>query len=99
LRETRETDEANKMRPGFDSSMAGKRAERDGGGMIEGTQYAGRQEFTGTLTGDYYNQGDPPWRWYLMNDLTRKPDGFAQEAVWCESESLFLLDEEHQSAQ
>jgi len=91
-------DDANGIRPGFDASMAGRRAECDGGGMIEGTRYAGRQEFTGTLTGDYYDQGDPPWRWYLMKDLTIQPEGFASDAVWCESESLFLIDD-HERAE
>ena len=81
------------VRPGFDPEKAGRRAECDGGGMIEGTHFAGRQEFTGTLTGDYYDQGDPPWRWYLMTDLTRKPGNFPAGAVWCESGNLFLLDE------
>lgn len=82
-------------RPGFDAAMAGKRAECDGGGPIEGTRFAVRQEFTGTLSGDYVDHGDPPWRWYLMVDLTRKPDGYAWDSVWCEVGSIFLLDETH----
>lgn len=81
-------------RPGFDPTLAGKRAECDGGGPIAGTRYAGRQEFTGTLTGEYVDHGDPPWRWYLMKGLSRKPEGYGHAAVWCESESLFLLDEQ-----
>jgi hypothetical protein len=70
---------------GFDEAMAGKAAECDGGGHIPGTHYAGRQEFEGTLTGEYFDHGDPPWRWYLM---------VQQDAVWCESGNLFLADEE-----
>jgi hypothetical protein len=80
-------------KPGFDARLAGRRAECDGGGLVPGTRYATRHEFTGTLTGEYYDEGDPPWRWYRMEQLTRKPDAFPFEAVWCESESLFLLGE------
>ncbi|MBP1685946.1 MAG: hypothetical protein H6Q33_2089 [Deltaproteobacteria bacterium] len=78
---------------GFDPAMAGKRAECDGGGPIEGTRFAGRQEFAGTLTGEYVDHGDPPWRWFLMVDLTKKPQSYFWEAVWCESGFLFLVDE------
>ena len=81
-------------RRGFDPTMAGKRAECDGGGHIPGTRYAGRQDFTGTLTGEYLDHGDPPWRWYLMIELTHKPVAYDQDAVWCESGNLFLVDEE-----
>jgi hypothetical protein len=45
------------------------------------------------LTGEYVDHGDPPWRWYLMVDLFRKPEGYPTDAVWCESESVFLLDD------
>jgi hypothetical protein len=78
---------------GFDPTMAGKRAECDGGGPLPGTQFAGRQEFTGTLTGDYIEHGDPPWRWYLMVDLVKKPANFCWDAVWCESGFLFVDEE------
>jgi hypothetical protein len=83
----------SRVRPGFDPTLAGKRAECDGGGLVPGTHFAGREEFTGTLTGEYYDEGDPPWRWYLMGDLTRKPNNYPHTAVWCESESIFLLDD------
>ena len=86
-------DEPRAERPitrGFDAAMAGKRAECDGGGLIAGTRYAARQDFAGTLTGDYVDHGDPPWRWYLMTDLTLKPEGYAQDSVWCESGMLFV---------
>lgn len=79
-------------RPGFDSTMAGKRAECDGGGLVDGGR-AARQEFTGMLTGEYVDHGEPAWRWYLMVDLSRKPEGYPTDAVWCESESVFLLDD------
>lgn len=80
------------VRPGFDNQMAGKIAECDGGQAVPGTHLASRQEFVGTLTGEYIDHGDPPWRWYLMVNLTRKPDGYDQDAVWCESGSLWLED-------
>jgi len=81
------------IRHGFDPAMAGKRAECDGGGPLLGTHYAVREEFTGTLTGEYVDHGDPPWRWYLMVDLTRKPEGYPADAVWCEANSIFLIED------
>ncbi len=78
---------------GFDPALAGKRAECDGGGPIAGTRFAGRQDFTGTLTGEYVDHGDPPWRWYLMIDLMQRPDGYPGDAVWCESGSVFVVGE------
>ena len=86
-------EEPRSTRPGFDPQMAGKRAECDGGRPVPGTRYAGREEFTGTLTGEYVDHGDPPWRWYLMRDLTLKPENFGDEAVWCESGNLFVVDD------
>ena len=83
---------ANNRRTGFDPQRAGRRAECDGGGLVMGTLYAARQEFTGTLTGEFYDEGEPAWRWYLLTDLTRKPQDYPFEGVWCESESLFLID-------
>ncbi len=77
---------------GFDDRIAGKSAECDGGGPIEGTRYAARQEFTGRLTGEYFEHGDPPWRWYLMVDLSNKPDNYGWDSVWCESGNIYLVD-------
>ena len=74
---------------GFDAEMADKIVECDGGGPIAGTKLAGRQEFVGRATGEYVDHGDPPWRWYLVVDLTLKPDGFPGDEVWCESGSLY----------
>jgi hypothetical protein len=71
----------------------GKRAECDGGAQIAETKYAGRQFFAGTLTGHYRDYGDYPWRWFLMRDLTEKPEGYAFDTVWCEEGSLVLEDE------
>lgn len=80
-------------RPGFDPEFAGRRAECDGGGPVAGTRFAGRQEFAGTLTGEYVDHGDPPWRWYLLTDLSCRPEGYAFDTVWCESGSLFVVDD------
>ncbi len=81
-------------RRGFNSALAGKLAECDGGGFIEGTHFAGRQDFAGTLTGEYVEQGDPAWRWYLMVELTEKPAGFSAEAVWCLEGNVYLMESE-----
>ena len=81
------------VNPGFDPAIAGKRAECDGGGPVAGTRFAARQEFTGTLTGEYVDHGDPPWRWYLMVKLVQRPEAYVEDAVWCESGSLFFLDD------
>ena len=75
---------------GFDEALAGRRAECDGGGAIAGTRFAGREEFAGTLTGDYVDHGNPPWRWYLLRNLTQKPESYGWDEVWCESGNLFV---------
>jgi hypothetical protein len=75
---------------GFEAEYADRIAECDGGGPIDGTRYAGRQEFRGRLTGECVDVGDPPRRWYLMVDLIVKPDGFEAEAVWCLAGNTFL---------
>jgi len=80
------------IRRAIDPSLAGRRAECDGGGPVPGTRFAAREEYAGTLTGEYVDHGDPPWRWYLLADLSRKPPGSSIDAVWCESGSLFLID-------
>jgi len=86
-------DKAPPRRVGFDPEMAGKWAECDGGGPIQGTRFAGRQEFAGRLTGEYVDHGDPPWRWYLMVDLKTKPGEYPGDAVWCEAGNLFLVED------
>ena len=70
--------------------LAGKRAECDGGHLVPGSRFAGREDFAGTLTGEYVDHGDPPWRWYLLQDLTLTPEGYAHDSVWCESGNLFV---------
>lgn len=81
------------VKEGFDEQMAGKRAECDGGSAVEGRMYVGRQYFTGRLTGEYFDHGDPPWRWYLMVDLEEKPANYQWDSVWCESGNIYLFDE------
>ena len=78
---------------GFNADYQGKRAECEGGAPIAQTKYAGRQFFAGTLTGDYRDFGPYPWRWYLMANLTRKPEAYAKESVWCEEESLSIMED------
>ncbi len=73
--------------------MAGKHAECDGGGGVPGTKYAGREDFAGTLTGEYIDHGDPPWRWYVMTDLTLKPESYTEATVWCQAGNLFLSED------
>jgi len=80
-------------KPGFNPDYAGRKAECDGGGPVLDGRYATREEFAGTLTGEYVDHGDPPWRWYLMGDLTKKPDAYEDDVVWCEEGLLFLIDE------
>ena len=78
-------------RPGFDPTLAGKRAECDGG-MVGEDASIGREELAGTLTGDYLEHGEPPSRWYLMTRLTRKPPNLGRDAVWCERSFLYVLE-------
>jgi len=85
------SDDRLPTRQGFDPTMAGKRAECDGGGPTA-ARYAVREDFAGRLTGEYIDHGDPPWRWYLMTDLDRKPDGYPWESVWCEAGNVFLIE-------
>ena len=85
---TAEAGDVAPFRAGFDAARAGRRAECDGGAAIAGTRFAGRQHFAGTLTGDYRDYGDYPWRWYLMTALTHAPQGYQHAAVWCDAGSL-----------
>ncbi|MCZ7526917.1 MAG: hypothetical protein M5U14_11360 [Acidimicrobiia bacterium] len=78
--------------PGFEADLAGRRAECDGGHALAGTHFAVREEYAGTLTGDYVEEGDPPWRWYLLAELTRAPRGYPCDTVWCEAGNLFVVD-------
>ena len=86
-------DDEAPFRAGFDPARAGVRAECDGGAAITGTRFAGRQFFAGTLTGDYRDYGDYPWRWYLMNSLSHAPQGYPHATVWCEAGSLEIEED------
>ena len=74
----------------FDASVAGKRAEADGGSHVPGTNFAARQSFAGTLTGRRMEQGDPPWSFLELSDLTEKPEGFAHPSVWCHEGDVYI---------
>jgi hypothetical protein len=76
---------------GFDPAVAGKRAECDGG-SVDAEGHASREEFAGTLTGEYLEYGSPPQRWYLMAHLTFKPPYYDDDSVWCETGFLFVMD-------
>lgn len=80
-------------RRGLEPSAVDRRAECEGGGPLPGTRWAARMEFTGRLTGEYVDHGDPPWRWYLMVDLEKKPDQWEWKSAWCESSSLYYDDD------
>ena len=86
------TDSGPPYTSGFNADYQGKKAECDGGAPVPDTRYAGRQEFAGTLTGDYRDFGDYPWRWYLMTELTVKPSNYPHDSVWCDEGNLFLTD-------
>lgn len=75
---------------GFDPALSGRKAECDGGGPLPGTRTATRQEFAGTLTGEYVDHGEPPWRWYLMESLTGSPEGYPYDTVWCLAGNVFV---------
>ncbi len=78
------------IRVSFDEALAGRRAEADGGAHVEGTQFGFRAEFEGTLTGRRLVQGDPPWHWLELGDLTGKPEDFADSTVWCEESFVYI---------
>jgi hypothetical protein len=80
------------VQPGFDPALAGKQAECDGGMPVAGGAGGTREEYAGVLTGEYVDHGDPPWRWYRLAGLSRKPDGYPWDSVWCESGNLFVSE-------
>jgi hypothetical protein len=77
----------------FDPSIAGKRVLADGGGEVPGTGTGAREVYAGTLTGRRMDQGDPPWRWLELGELTEKPEGFTEPLVWCEESYTYFQDE------
>ena len=80
----------------FDPDLTGKVAECDGGTPTQGGPaglLGSRDSFRGRLTGLYYDEGDPPWRWYELADLTVKPEEHQEDTVWCEKSFLFVMDD------
>jgi hypothetical protein len=68
-------------------------AECDGGVAVmteSGVTAAVRGLFRGRLSGVLYEEGDPPWRWYELIDLSLKPDWHPHASVWCEEGFLFV---------
>ena len=95
----------NQRKYGVDETLKGKYAECDGGGALETVlpngQWGimpGRQLFKGVLTGLYFDQGDPPWRFYEMLLPNERPEAYPMETVWCEPGFLFLLGDEEADA-
>lgn len=73
-----------------DQSLEGKQVVADGGVHIEGTIFASREEFKGTLTGRRMIQGDPPWRWLEITNLEPPPDDPDATSVWVEESYVFF---------
>jgi hypothetical protein len=82
----------------FDDAIAGKRVQADGGAEAVEAEHgakfavASREMFEGRLTGRRLDQGDPPWRWLEIGDLTDKPDHFDGETVWCEESYVYYVE-------
>lgn len=98
-------EDKDKRRYGVDETLKGVFAECDGGGTIETIMpngrigiMPGRQLFKGVLTGLYFDQGNPPWRWYEMLVTQDRPEDYPEEIVWCEPGFLFLMGDEEADA-
>lgn len=76
----------------FDPSIAGMRVQADGGNAAVGSRLASREAFEGTLTGRRMDEGQPPWRWLEIGDLTTRPDGFQEDSVWCEESYVYFVN-------
>jgi hypothetical protein len=81
----------------MDDAIAGCRVQADGGNeatdLTHGGKFAvaSREMFEGRLTGRRLDQGNPPWRWLEIGDLSEKPDHFDGETVWCEESYVYFL--------
>ena len=84
--------ELDETRYYFDPLVAGKRVQADGGNAAVGSRLGSREMFEGTLTGQRMDQGDPPWRWLEIGDLTGKPAEFSDERVWCEESYIYAVN-------
>ena len=97
-----ETEDKNKRKYGIDESMKGQYAECDGGASMpvvlpngEWGLMPSRETFKGVLTGVFFDQGDPPWRWFKMDNLTVRPEEVGTEdTVWCQEDFVWFADEE-----
>lgn len=91
------TEDKYERKYAVDESMKGQYAECDGGAsqptILPNGEWGlmpSRETFKGVLTGLYFDQGDPPWRWYEMVILYERPEAYMDETVWCEPGFLFL---------
>ena len=78
----------------FDESLVGRSVEADGGAPVAGGMAGFRATFTGRLTGRRLAQGDPPWLWLELGDLTEAPEDFGSAHVWVDEAYVYYLDEE-----
>ena len=88
-----EQEATGSIRVFYDESIAGRHVEADGGGWVEEARAGYRATFEGTLTGRRMVQGDPPWRWMELGDLTDAPADFEESYVWIE-DSYVYFDED-----
>ena len=84
---------AGAIRVWHDPSIAGKRVQADGGEEVPGSGAGYRATFEGVLTGRRMEQGNPPWVWMELGQLTEAPDNFEDAYVWCEESYIYFLDE------
>ena len=42
------------------------------------------------------DEGDPPWRWLEIGELTAKPEDFGDDSVWCEESYIYFLEDSQQ---
>ena len=76
----------------FDPLVAGRQVQADGGNAEIGSRLGSREMFEGTLSGRRMDQGDPPWRWLEIGDLTVKPAEFTGGSVWCEESYVYFIE-------
>jgi hypothetical protein len=83
-------DQAESLKYYFDAAIVGMRVQADGGNAAIGSRLASRETFEGRLTGQRMDEGDPPWRWLEIGELTGKPEGFGEDSVWCEESYIYF---------
>ena len=77
-----------------DPAIRGRRVQADGGEAVPGTGAGYRATFEGRLTGRRLAQGDPPWSWFELGELTDAPADFESTYVWCEESYIYFLDDQ-----